>query len=168
MPRNRIFGIYVLLGVAALGAGMLVAQFFGTSASLPSGYTTPAAVAQATALAAPTAAPHPTEAISSAPTPATTGAPTAAPSPEPPTATPAPTLAPSDPPAATSAPTLAPTEPPTAASDPDYIEYTVQRGDILKDIAQRHGVTIEEILAVNHIPNPDSLVVASVIRIPRK
>jgi LysM repeat protein len=138
---------------------MLVAQFFGTNVSLPSGYATPAPVAQATAPAVPTAAIGPTQGPAGSPTAITVAAPTAAS---------APTLAPSQPPAASPEPTVPPTATPALASDPNYIEYTVQRGDILKDIAQRHGVTIGEIMAVNQIPNPDSLVVASVIRIPRK
>ena len=37
MPRSRMFAIYVLLAVFALGSGLLIAQFFGTSATLPSG-----------------------------------------------------------------------------------------------------------------------------------
>jgi LysM repeat protein len=177
MPRSRIFGIYILLAATALGAGILVAQIFGTSVTLPSGYTTPtAAVAQAATVATPTAAVRPTAARSIASTPATTGASTTAPSPEPPTtpptdlpsATPALTLAPTDLPSATPVPTLAPTEPPTAAADPGYIEYTVERGDILKAIAERYGVTIGEIIAINQIPNPDSLVVGSVIHVPKK
>lgn len=157
MPRNRIFGIYVLLGVVALGAGMLVAQIFGTNASLPSDYATQAPVAQASTAVAP-----PTQLSSSAPT-----APPLQPS-DSPTAVPAPTLTPSELPTASPAPTVAPTPSPEVASDPGFIEYTVQRGDILKEIAQRYDVTVTEIIAVNQIPNPDSLVVASVIRIPKK
>jgi LysM repeat protein len=44
----------------------------------------------------------------------------------------------------------------------------VQRGDSLKLIAQRYGVTVRDIIAVNQIPNPDSLNVGSVVRIPKK
>ena len=59
---------------------------------------------------------------------------------------------------------------PWAVSDApsDYVDYTVQKGDILKLIAQKYGVTVAEILAVNQIANPDSLNVGSVIHIPKK
>jgi LysM repeat protein len=70
-------------------------------------------------------------------------------------------------PTAASTPTVPPTALPTAPAA-NYIEYIVQKGDILRTIAQKYGVTVEEILAINRIPNPDSLNVASVIRIPKK
>jgi LysM repeat protein len=151
MPRSRILGIYMLVGIFALGAGMLVAQFLGTSATLPSGSTT----AVPTAVAA-----IPTAANATAPTAVSADLPTVAASPEPPTA-----LASTALPTATLELPLAPTATP-ATSDLGYIEYTVQSGDILTVIARRHNVTVEQILAINQIPNPDSLVVASVIRIP--
>ncbi len=47
------------------------------------------------------------------------------------------------------------------------IEYTVQKGDTLKSIAEAHGVTIRDILALNQIENPDSLNVGTVLRIPK-
>jgi spore germination protein len=42
----------------------------------------------------------------------------------------------------------------------------VQRGDLLKQIAARYGVSIASILAINDIPNPDSLRVGQVLVIP--
>jgi LysM repeat protein len=65
-------------------------------------------------------------------------------------------------------PTLPPTEAPAPTAAAEYVEYTVQRGDSLKLIAQRYGVTVRDIIAVNQIPNPDSLNVGSVVRIPKK
>jgi len=141
--------IYALLGVFALSAGLLVARFFGSSVTLPSGYAaTSAPAAQATAPPAPT--------VTSAPVVA--NAPTATPSSVPDKA---PTVAPSAPPTDTPLP-------PTATAPSDYVDYTVQKGDILKLIAQKYGVTVAEILAVNQIANPDSLNVGSVIHIPKK
>jgi LysM repeat protein len=169
MPRSRILAIYGLLAVFALGSGLLIARFFGTSAVLPSGYATPDAIvsqlsteppaptapsAGQVAAVTPSAAPSPTPGATSAPT---TAAPPTAP---PATEAPAPTAAPPTAPPATEAPA------PTAAAN--YVEYTVQRGDSLKIIAGKYGVTIRDIIAINQIPNPDSLTVGSVLRIPKK
>jgi len=175
MPRSRIFGIYTILVVFAVGAGLLVARFFGSTTTLPSGYATPSgAVGQAATATAPaqpgqaTGAPEPTGAPLEQTAMATaTSAPSAAPAldtalpssvPEAATATPAPT----------ETPTAAPTETPTTAATSNYVEYTVQKGDSLKGIAEKYNMTIRDILAVNEIPNPDSLVVGSVLRIPKK
>ena len=48
-----------------------------------------------------------------------------------------------------------------------YIEYTVQKGDLLNSIAKRYNVTAKDILAINQISNADSLTVGQVIRIPK-
>jgi LysM repeat protein len=167
-----MFAIYGLLAVFALGSGLLIARLFGTSASLPSGYATPLALATqlATEPPAPTV---PSAGQVAAATPITPPSPTAdsptaapstavPPSEAPPTEAPAPTEAP------TEAPTAAPTEAPAPTAAADYVEYTVQRGDSLKSIAQKYGVTIRDIIAINQIPNPDSLTVGSVLRIPKK
>jgi LysM repeat protein len=42
----------------------------------------------------------------------------------------------------------------------------VHRGDLLKQIAARYGVSVASILAINTIPNPDSLRVGQVLKIP--
>ena len=54
-----------------------------------------------------------------------------------------------------------------AAGTNVFIEHTVQQGDTLISIARRYGVSVDAILAVNAIPNPRSLTVGAVIRIPR-
>ena len=143
-----MFGIYAFVGIVALSAGMLIARVFGSNANLPAGYLTPTPVigqAEAAAPATPTPAATPAPSVTAGAT--STLTPTVSPA----TATALPTS------------TVPPTAPPAG-----YIEYTVQRGDILKAIAQKYGVTVEEILAINQIPNPDSLNVASVISIPKK
>jgi LysM repeat protein len=85
-----------------------------------------------------------------------------------------PTSAPS---AAEFAPTSAPPEPTPAATPAPpaadstrhtYIEYTVKKGDLLYNLAIAHGVTVDQILSINSIKNPDSLVVGQVIHIPEK
>jgi LysM repeat protein len=58
-------------------------------------------------------------------------------------------------------PTPAPSQP-----SPAYRTYVVQPGDILKQIAARYGVSIVSIMAINNIPNADSLRVGQVLRIP--
>ena len=71
-----------------------------------------------------------------------------------PTPTPKPTAVP---------PTLAPLSQPTPAG---ARTYTVQRGDELKQIAARYGVSIWKIINSNDIPNPDSLRVGQELTIP--
>src|SRR5262245_12048792 len=163
-----MFVIYGFLARFALGAGLLIARLFGTSATLPSGYATPVAAANqpATEPPAPTApsagqaAPVTPEVV---PSPTSSAAAPATATAEPPTTPPAPTPAPPTAPAtATAEP---PTAPPAPTAAPDYVEYTVQRGDSLKSIAAKFGVTIRDIIAINQIPNPDSLTVGSVLRI---
>jgi len=165
MSRNRIFVLYALLVVCALGAGLLVARALGPKAVLLTDYTTSEPVdgtavsveataeitagQQATATFASTST---TNAATETGVVETEAVPSA-------TNTP-PTVVP-----ATEAPVAAE---PTTVQAPGFVEYTIQRGDILKTIAEKYQVTIQDILAVNEIPNPDSLTVGSVIRIPRK
>jgi LysM repeat protein len=44
--------------------------------------------------------------------------------------------------------------------------YVVQQGDELKEIAERFGVSVASILAINVVPNPDSLTVGQELLIP--
>lgn len=55
---------------------------------------------------------------------------------------------------------------PVAANPGGWLDYTVQPGDLLSTVAQRFGVTPEAILAINTLPNPNSLAVGLTIRIP--
>ena len=65
-------------------------------------------------------------------------------------------------------PARAPAPPPPPPARPRAVTrtYTVQRGDLLKQIAARYGVSIASILAINDIPDPDSLRVGQVLVIP--
>lgn len=45
-------------------------------------------------------------------------------------------------------------------------KYTVKVGDTLTRIAHRHGVTIDDIVKVNAIKNPNKIKVGQVIAIP--
>src|SRR6266508_165602 len=80
----------------------------------------------------------------------------------------APTAPPTDTPPPPSTPPTDTPLPPTATAPSDYVDYTVQKGDILKLIAQKYGVTVADILAVNQIANPDSPNVGPVIHITNK
>jgi lysozyme len=61
-----------------------------------------------------------------------------------------------------SAPTPPPSPPPTSGA-----KYTVQKGDTLRKIASRHGVTVSDILAVNpQIKNANLIYIGQVINLP--
>ena len=60
----------------------------------------------------------------------------------------------------------APPRPRTSQQPVGFRTYTVQRGDILKQIAARYGVSMASIMANNTIPNPDSLRIGQVLTIP--
>lgn len=48
------------------------------------------------------------------------------------------------------------------------LDYTVQRGETLKKIADDHGVSLSDLLEVNTIPNPNLIYPGQVITIPGK
>lgn len=62
-------------------------------------------------------------------------------------------------------PTPDPTRPGVSATSGAQ-EYIVQPGDTLTGIALAHGVSIETLLSVNTLTNPDALEVGQVIRLP--
>jgi LysM repeat protein len=76
------------------------------------------------------------------------------------------------PPPTLAAPTATPVPPtvvPTPVASPTprgARTYTVQPGDELKNIAADEGVSIWTIISANDIPNPDSLRVGQVLKIP--
>ena len=152
LHRNTLLIICAIFCAVAVGAGLFVANL-----SKQSGLITQQA--GATSLPTTIAAAEPTP-IADVPTAASAPAPTSAPiavlDPAEPTATsrPVPTSAP----AATAAP---------ISNAPTYIEYTVQKGDLLNSIAKKYNVTTKDILAINQISNADSLTVGQVIRIPK-
>ncbi len=65
---------------------------------------------------------------------------------------------------AASTETLRPPDP--AATPESATDYTVQAGDTLLDIAIRFGATVDELVALNGLANPDSLFVGQVIALP--
>lgn len=109
-----------------------------------------------------------------APTPIPTPRPTLAP-----LTTPQQTLAPFE---ATSTPTLQPevtpqpTQPgvtpqapqptPTPQPPQGYINYTVKWGDTLESIAYQFGTTVEELVRINNLANPNFIYVGQVLKVP--
>ncbi|MCU0496460.1 MAG: LysM peptidoglycan-binding domain-containing protein [Anaerolineae bacterium] len=69
-------------------------------------------------------------------------------------------------PTGTSAPNPAATPVPTATAQPT-VNYTVQLGDSLYTIALRYNVTIQRLVEVNRIENPNRIFVGQVLVIPQ-
>ena len=89
---------------------------------------------------------------------------TSAPSPSSPSpiTTPRPTATPTSP--ATSAPTATPSPSPTSGATPRT--HVVARGETLSVIAAAYGTTVEAIVELNQLENPDRIVVGQVLLIP--
>lgn len=62
-------------------------------------------------------------------------------------------------------PTAAPTTPPTETPEPETIPYTVQPGDTVSTVAEKFGITSQELREINLLAN-DSLQVGQVLRVP--
>lgn len=48
----------------------------------------------------------------------------------------------------------------------EYIEHTISRGETLTSIARRYGTTVQELVALNGITNPDLIYAGTTIRVP--
>src|SRR5690349_10512372 len=154
LHRNTLIAICVLFCAVAVGAGLFVANL-----SKQSGLIIQQTSTDATSVPTSIAAAEPTPIVdepTGASTPVPTNAPSAVLDPAEPTATSRP--APTNVPAATAAP---------ISTEPAYIEYTVQKGDLLNSIAKKYNVTTKDILAINQISNADSLTVGQILRIPK-
>lgn len=55
---------------------------------------------------------------------------------------------------------------PWAQNDEDFTIYTVQPGDTLAAIAQQYGVSLDLLMQVNNIANPDLIFIGQQLRIP--
>ena len=153
LHRNALLAICAIFCAVAVGAGLFVANMSKQSGLV---IQQPAADTSSTPTIVASGEPTP---IADLPTAVSAPVPTSAPiavlDPAEPTATNLP--APTSVPAATAAP----------SGDPAYIEYTVQKGDLLNNIAKKYNVTTKDILAINEISNADSLTVGQVLRIPK-
>ncbi len=54
----------------------------------------------------------------------------------------------------------------TCATPVGWFAYTIQRGDILLNIAQQSGTTVDELVAMNCIANPNRVRAGDVIYVP--
>jgi LysM repeat protein len=170
MRRSTILMICAAISVVAVGIGLLVGFLVGPRTEAVAYETTVPTARGSTAVPAqPTATPVLADTPSVSTESPTAASPLVAPSP---TMNTVDTAAPTWTPSALSEPSAVVTETAIAQVTPTpaiaYIEYTVQKGDILYTIAIKYHVTIEDILAINQIPNPSSLNVGQVIRIPKK
>ncbi len=105
--------------------------------------------------------------------PALLPSPTPRPTSSRPPVSPTPVLSPMSP-AASPTPTTSPTQSggasPSASTAPSPeatpIRYVVKRGDRLSSIAAQFGVTIQAIVDLNHLDNPDHIEIGQVLLIP--
>jgi LysM repeat protein len=80
---------------------------------------------------------------------------------------PADTLAPATVPPVLPAQTLAaPTVDPTRVANLAPLDYTIAPGDTLSAIAAEYGTSIDTLLALNDLPNPDTLFVGQTLKLP--
>ena len=62
--------------------------------------------------------------------------------------------------------TVSPTASIAAGPSPTPLRYVVKRGDRLKAIAEQFGVSVQEIVDLNDITDPDHIEAGQVLRIP--
>ena len=167
MRRVASYSILIVLCVATIGTGVVVATVFGSTGlpeadGVPMVTATPTYATQVLPTTTPVASKTPQHSA-----PESSSMPTASPA-QPTRLLASPTVAIAPTPTDEASPTITTATPSlSAGNDGDYIEYTVQSGDLLYTIALEYDVTVEDILAINTIENPDSLRVGSVIRVPR-
>ena len=119
-----------------------------------------------------TATPAPTPAPTAAPTPMPTPKPTPKPTPEPtpaptPTLTPQPTPIPTPEPTATPTPTGTPAQTtPPGRPGPGQFAYMVRSGETLTILADRFGVTVNAIVALNGIKDKNMIITGTTLLIP--
>lgn len=63
--------------------------------------------------------------------------------------------------------TTSSTTPPTSTISPDERFYKIQPGDTLAIIAERYGVSIQSIVTLNALTNPDAIQAGQTIEIPQ-
>ncbi|MEO7911561.1 MAG: LysM peptidoglycan-binding domain-containing protein [Roseiflexaceae bacterium] len=169
LHRNALIAICAIFCVVAVSAGLFIANM-----SRQSGLIAQQPGTVATSLPTAVAGTEPTPladlpTIASEPAPTTApiavldpAEPTATSQPEPTSEIPTPALSGIEGQAGTPSATAEPISEPAT-----YIEYTVQKGDLLNSIAKKYNVTAKDILAINQISNADSLTVGQVLRIPK-
>lgn len=157
MKRSTLI-LGLIICVVGVGVGLLITRFFGSRT-----------VGEAVSFQTPrpmTATPVPTAFLEN--TPATpTSEPTSAPTQVAATATKV-LSATSTVPARTNTVQSTATRAPAGTSTTgETFVYVVKAGDSLKSIASDNNVSVEDILALNTISNPDSLVIGQELQLPR-
>ncbi|REJ12310.1 MAG: hypothetical protein C6W58_16910 [Bacillaceae bacterium] len=61
-----------------------------------------------------------------------------------------------------------PTKPEAAAKKEEHQVYTVKKGDTLSEIAQKYGMTVNELVKLNNIKNPNLIITGQVLKVPAK
>ena len=143
------FGRYLVPIGVAVGFALILTSCFGDDDEGNTTATTGEAAPQTT-----TAAPPPPEPVT----------PTTAAPPPPETVVTATTAAP-PPPQTVPATTQAP-PPPTTRGPGEILIYTVQPGDTLFSIATQFGVTVDQIVELNNITDPNVIFVEDQLSIP--
>lgn len=59
------------------------------------------------------------------------------------------------------------TEPPASEEDSTIITHTVKQGETLQTIAAQYGITLQQLIAANALPNPDYIRVGDKLIIPQ-
>jgi LysM repeat protein len=102
--------------------------------------------------------------------PALLPSPTARPTSSRPPVSPTPVTSPTTTPEASPTPTASPAASPSASTAPSPaatpIRYVVKHGDTLSSIAAQFGVTVQAIVDLNHLDNPNHIEVGQVLLIP--
>ena len=99
------------------------------------------------------------------PTPSPIPTPTPGPATPTPLATPSPTATVPASPSSAASPTPSTSVEPSGPT-PSPISYVVKRGDRLSDIANQFGVTVDAIVQLNNLDNPDHIEAGQVLLIP--
>lgn len=53
-------------------------------------------------------------------------------------------------------------------NEEEYTTYVVQKGDTLTGIAKKYGTTVEELVRINDIDNPDLIETGQILKVPEK
>jgi LysM repeat protein len=99
------------------------------------------------------------------PTPTPVPTPTPGPATPTPAVTPSPTASVAVSPTGLASPSASASAAPSGPT-PSPISYVVKRGDRLSDIANQFGVTVDAIVQLNHLDNPDHIEAGQVLLIP--
>lgn len=149
-PRNPWLAVLPWLLAGVVLFAIAAAGGFGAAYLLSTGQAV--ATVDPSKLPTPSPAPTPTRGPAT-PTPAAT-----------PSATPSPPASPTAPAGASPSATASASEP--AGPSPTPIRYVVKARDRLRDIADRFGVTVDAIVLLNHLDNPNHIEVGQVLLIP--